>query len=175
MVSVWQGAQGNPTTYTLNGKITLRYCGYDNAHNLFVDGYSGAKKSDLVFAELASGAASLQPISLSAKVGVPGGVQFDGTYVALQDLKKPYEIYQLQVSGSSATVVNTVDPGSHFEWVGAMSMIQEYGATIVFLPVDERGAWGTGVYQARFPYMSNGRFNRAKGRGPYSAVTLSEI
>ena len=175
-VSVWRNAQGIPTTYLLSRDVTLRYCGYDNAHNLFVDGYSGNKTRNLVFAELASGASTLQQLSVRADVGIPGGVAFDGTYVSLQDLKKPFEMYQLQVSGSTASVVNTVNLGRGFEWVGAMTMLQFSDETILFVPTEERlKGRRTEVFQATYPYMSNEGFTTVEGKGPYSAIALSEI
>ena len=55
-----------------------------------------------MFAELPKGGKSLQTITLNQTIGGPGGVQWDGKYVAIADQEAPV-IYQFTVTGSAGT------------------------------------------------------------------------
>jgi hypothetical protein len=108
-VDVWAGArEGMPTMYQI--AFTPFAGAYDDRGNLFVDGYIGDTVA-FEFAELAKGASSFTNISLSQPYGFyPGGVQWDGKYVALAPGPTPHRpaIYRLKIAGSRAKVVDTV-------------------------------------------------------------------
>jgi hypothetical protein len=110
VLSVWQDAQGTPMTFSFPENVTLRYCGYDWSGDLFVDGYSNSGYGNLVFAELPYGSSTFEEISVDADIGLPGQVEFDGDYITIQDLQSPFDIYELAISGSTATVVKTFQP-----------------------------------------------------------------
>ena len=58
-IEVYKNAEGTPTVYKY--PAGLNYCGYDDAGNLFVDGYTGEKHRKLIFllAELPKGGRAL--------------------------------------------------------------------------------------------------------------------
>ncbi len=126
-LAVFTGAQGTPTVYDTNG---LQFCGYDNAGNLFLDGYgsSGAE-----MAELREGGNSISYISLENQNigGNPWEVQWDGQYITVEGLSRTAAtINRLQISGSTAEIVRQtkfkrLTPANKGSWI--------QGST-VFLP-----------------------------------------
>jgi DNA-binding beta-propeller fold protein YncE len=102
-LSVYRRARGTPKNYTDPQMIADYFCGYDAKGNLFVDGTKPASFA-FAFAELPRGGKSLQNVTLSQTIGGPGGVQWDGEYVAIADQEAPV-IYQFTVSGSVGTKV----------------------------------------------------------------------
>jgi hypothetical protein len=107
---IYQHATGTPTPYTDPNFFNYGYCGYDNKGNLFVDGYyPSSQGSRAVFAELPSGSTSFRDFPLNqGQISSPGGVMWDGTYVAVQDFNGYQSpIYQFQITPSGATVVGS--------------------------------------------------------------------
>lgn len=109
-VGVYKNASGTPDTYSDSYARFLTYCTYDNEGNLFVEGRHLRRHAAL--AELPSGAGALTTVALDKAFGKPAGLQWDGQYLALGDSLN-HVVYQVSVSGSEGTVVNTI----HFhEW-----------------------------------------------------------
>ncbi len=108
-LSIYTGAKGNAQKFQDSDLIYFYFCAYDDEGNLFVDGLSSSY--GFVLAELPSGSGKLQTISLNATIDFPGGVAWDGSYVAVGDqyYKGGHKsaIYQLSVSGSAGTVKGT--------------------------------------------------------------------
>jgi hypothetical protein len=108
-VWVYAGAKGTPKGYTDSNLLFAYFCGYDSNGNLFIDGEDNSREFKLL--ELPSGSSNLENITLNQSVGFPGGVQWDGKYVAVGD--QAYEnqeksaIYQVSISGSAGTVEGT--------------------------------------------------------------------
>jgi hypothetical protein len=100
-LSVYRRARGTPKKYTDPQMIADYFCGYDASGNLFVDGTKPGTFG-FVFAELPKGGKSLQNVTLNQAIGGPGGVQWDGKYVAIADQEAPV-IYQFTVAGSVGT------------------------------------------------------------------------
>jgi hypothetical protein len=93
-----------PTVYSSG--ITSYYCGYDNAGNLFV---SGLKNGRPAISELANGDSTFTQLSISGKLGPPGQIQWDGSYITYESIRSPrLTISQLSISGSVVTVVRTI-------------------------------------------------------------------
>jgi hypothetical protein len=82
-VAIYAHASGEPATYSDPSIANFRFCGYDNKGNLFADGASTS--SEFAFAELPKGGSGLTNITLQQKIEWPGGVQWDGKYVAVGD------------------------------------------------------------------------------------------
>jgi len=110
---LYDGSGANVAIYPNEGGAPALYgspvggwsCGYDDAGNLFVDGYSN---SGYGFAELPSGSSSFTSISISQSVGTPGEVQSDGNYITYEDRESgDVKVSQLSISGSAATIVGT--------------------------------------------------------------------
>jgi len=102
-VAIFPNSSGSPTLYSMNA--TTLYAGYNNAGDLFVDGYVG---SSPILAELPRRRSKFKTISLNESIGGPGEVQWDGKYISIETLHYPI-VYQIQVSGSSGTIVGTTD------------------------------------------------------------------
>jgi hypothetical protein len=103
-VAVFPNLSSQPTTYQDSSVPQLLYCGYDASGNLYVDGYHGAAFGLL---ELPKGSDSFSRISLNGDITQAGQVQWDGQYLAIERVIKP-KIFQISVSGSTATIVNTI-------------------------------------------------------------------
>ena len=104
-VNVFKNEGGTPSSYFTG--IDGFYCGYDGAGNLFVSGQNGGEPA---LSELANGQSSFTPLSIIGKLGLPGQVQWDGSYLTYESRAgngNPPSISQLTISGSAATVVST--------------------------------------------------------------------
>jgi hypothetical protein len=112
-VYVWPARGGSPTVYRAKWDYALRYCGYDAHGDLFVNGVEEFRSPSFVFLELQKSSDKLQRLTFDAKVNSPGQVQWDGKYITIQDAEYG-DIYQLKISNSEASVVNTV----HFNGLG---------------------------------------------------------
>ncbi|MGA2759092.1 MAG: hypothetical protein ABSF08_02070 [Candidatus Cybelea sp.] len=108
-LSIYTGAKGTPKKFQDSDLTYFYFCGYDDEGNLFVDGLNNSY--GFVLAELPNGSGKLQTINLNGAVAFPGGVQWDGSYVAIGDQyyqgKHTSAIYQVSVSGSAGTVQGT--------------------------------------------------------------------
>ncbi len=100
-VIVFAGAKGSPSKFTALNLIEYFFVGYDNSGNLFVDGVNASSK--VVLAELPKGKSAFKPIAMNATLGFPGGLEWDGEFLAVGD-QLTNTIYQFKVSGSKATM-----------------------------------------------------------------------
>ncbi len=109
-ISVYPKASGTPKRYSDKGMQEFYYCAYDDAGNLFVDGVDA--QGAFRFDELAHGAKTLRTITINDTVEFPGGVQWDGKYIAVgtQQYQGAHQsaIFEVSVSGSKGTVKGTV-------------------------------------------------------------------
>jgi hypothetical protein len=110
-VAVFPKASGTPTAYSLSNIFYDYYCAYDDKGNLFVDGETEGSVFGL--GELVKGGNTLKFINIDQTIYLPGGVQWDGKYLAVGDqvaVKHNFTstIYQVSISGSQATTVNTM-------------------------------------------------------------------
>jgi hypothetical protein len=102
-VAIYEGGKGNPKAYYSDPDIAEIYaCAYDNAGNLFVDGVDYG--SNFQFAELPSGGKSFRAITLDQTIQIPGGVQWDGKHVAVEDQVTSI-IYQFSINDAKGTKV----------------------------------------------------------------------
>ncbi len=107
-VVIYKEAKGVPAAYADPLVNDITFCGYDNAGNLFVDGL--ASGGAFAFDELSSAGTSLKKISLNKSIGVPGGVQWDGTYVAVGD-RATNVIHRFTISGIKGKEEGSVSLG----------------------------------------------------------------
>lgn len=104
-IAIYKAAKGDPSKYYADASVYNVYsCGYDNAGNLFIDGENEGSSS-FAFAELPNGARKFTNVSLNQPIGLAGGVQWDGTYVAVGD--QYTDIYQFSIHGKTGTKVGT--------------------------------------------------------------------
>jgi hypothetical protein len=103
-VVIFTNASGSGTAYS-TPLIEAFFDGYDKNGNLYADGFNGDDEFQLV--ELPKGSSTFEDISISNSVDFPGAVQWDGTYVTVND-QEAHDIYQYTVSGTTATLEGTV-------------------------------------------------------------------
>jgi hypothetical protein len=103
-VVIFKNASGTGTVYdTPLGKEYFN--GYDASGNLFADGFGPSYNFMLV--ELPADSSKFVTIKTSNSPEFPGSVQWDGTYLTVFD-QDTSETYQYTVSGTTATLKNTV-------------------------------------------------------------------
>jgi hypothetical protein len=109
-VLVYADAKGTPVVYTNPGLAFAYFCGYDDKGNLFIDGLNTSYA--FVFFELPAGSSKLESISLGGTVGFPGGIAWDGKYLAVgnsaYDSAHTSVIDDVSVSGTTGTIVATI-------------------------------------------------------------------
>lgn len=106
-VAIYKNAHGKPKYYRDPNFLNYYFCGYDSQGDLFVDGISQAGSGHVVFAELPKGGSKLVTIALNQYIDFPGGVQWDGADVAIDDQTPPSKVYEFAINGSQATLVGT--------------------------------------------------------------------
>lgn len=110
-VAVYRHATGTPTAYSNPNIWYYYYCAYDNKGNLFVDGETQGSVFGL--GEVTKGGHSLKFVDVNETIYLPGGVQWDGKYLAVGDqvaVKHNFTstVYQFAISGSSGTEVSAM-------------------------------------------------------------------
>jgi hypothetical protein len=94
--------------------------GYDDQGNLFFDGISRRYGSQLD--EMPRGSTKIKTITTSNSIGLPGSVQWDGTYLTVTDMDAS-KMYQYTVTGTKATLEGTVSLSGASEctqtWIAA--------------------------------------------------------
>jgi hypothetical protein len=103
-VVIFKDASGSGTAIA-DGLLETLFVGYDGNGNLFADGFNSSDAVALV--EMPAGSSTFHSVTLPNTVEFPGTVQWDGTYITVQD-QEADAIYRYTVSGSSATLEGTV-------------------------------------------------------------------
>jgi len=104
-VVIFKNAAGSGKVY--NTPLGKEYFdGYDPSGNLFADGFTGSSET-FALVELPKGSSKFVTMRTSNSPEFPGSVQWDGTYLTVFD-QYTSETYQYTVSGTTATLKNTV-------------------------------------------------------------------
>jgi hypothetical protein len=104
-VVVFPKAQEKPKVYYEDMSDTHMFsCAYDNKGDLFVD--QVAKGRNNYIGELSKGATGFTNYLLDRRIAPPGGIQFDGKHIAVEDLGS-HIVYRLRFSGPKAIVVGS--------------------------------------------------------------------
>jgi DNA-binding beta-propeller fold protein YncE len=106
-VSIFRHALGAPTRYA-DRSVSIYFCGYDDKGNLFADGYGPT--SAFKFVELPRGGHAFIKIALDQKLHWPGGVQWDGHYMAVSDqgvYGNNSVIYRFAIAGNHGTTIGS--------------------------------------------------------------------
>jgi hypothetical protein len=96
-IAIFPPGSGKPLR--LNNGTGAWTCGYDASGNLFVN------SPYAVLSELPKGSSDFHAITLDQQIGAAGQVQWDGSYMTLQQNSYPGWIYRFTVSGSTAHVL----------------------------------------------------------------------
>jgi hypothetical protein len=103
-IAIYKHAAGTPTF--IKTPLGAEYFdGYDPKGNLFFDGT--AKSTPFQLAEIPNGSSKAVAITTSNTVSFPGSVQWDGTYVTVED-QEANKVYRYSISGTTATLKSTV-------------------------------------------------------------------
>ncbi len=110
-VLLYTDAQGSPTVYNASNLAVAYFCAYDANGDLFVDGLDS--NYAFVLLELPYLGKTFETIAVSGTIGFPGGMAWDGQYLAVGDEsyggKHAAAIDDLALgTGSTATIVATV-------------------------------------------------------------------
>lgn len=129
-VFVYANTKGTPIQYAVGNAQNVYFCGYDDSGNLFVDAYEGPS-GPTVLGKLAKGSSTVELLTVNRPIYFPGGVQWDGNYLAVGDQLAGDEftssVHQLSIKGSTATVVST----TKLQGVGDDAQFWIQGKTIV--------------------------------------------
>jgi hypothetical protein len=131
-----RGVWRDPRQYGDSSISVVRFCGYDNAGNLSIDGTSNGGTFRL--AELPRGAPALVNLTVNQSISAPGQVQWDGKYLAVADAGvSPSVVYQFSIDGSSATKAGSTTLGDTASvkqyWIQANRLIgPDLGAHVGF-------------------------------------------
>lgn len=113
-VAIYKNARGNPKVYDHTPFKQAFWCGYDDDGNLFVDGV-GDDSANFVLAELPKNGHRLEQVTVNASMGAPGGVKWDGKYLAVGTSGPPPSgtpvVYRFKITGRHAKEVGTVPLG----------------------------------------------------------------
>jgi hypothetical protein len=104
-LAIYTRAKGSPQLYGDSSFYFTLYVGYDDRGNAFVDAQAPGTGA-FVLAELPKGAGTLETIN-SGISGLGAGVAWDGKYITVGIGRPSSTIYQLQVSGSAATIAGS--------------------------------------------------------------------
>lgn len=97
--------EGGSGTVSQSPLIEAFFDTYDKSGNLYVDGFNDEGEFGLV--ELKSGSSSWETLSTSNSIEFPGNVQYDGTYITVND-QEAHDIFGYTCSGTSCTLEQTV-------------------------------------------------------------------
>jgi hypothetical protein len=157
-VSIYTGGRGNGQIYSDPGMTNDRFCGYDSSGNLFVDGVNSS--SSFVLAELPKGSSSFTNIDLKQTIEWPGGVQWDGKFIAVGDTDTG-TIYRTNAAGKVKG--STPLAGSNYVnqfWIVASSGGKKHKAASVVAPSQDGGVAAIYKYPA--------------GGSPAATISISE-
>jgi hypothetical protein len=104
-IVIFKNASGSGTPVS-DGLTETYFIGYDGSGDLFADGFTSSDA--VVLVEMPAGSSTFHAVSLPNTIEFPGNVQWDGTYMTVQD-QEAEAIYRYSVSGSTATLEGTVE------------------------------------------------------------------
>ena len=164
-LAIYRKAKGTPKSYIGYDFYYYYYCGYDAKGNLYVDGLNDYGEN-FEFGELAKGGAEIKDILLPNTVRFPGGIEWDGQYVAVGD-NAGEAIYRYTFSNGEATLEGTTS----LTGAGNVGQFGIVGSTVVtpnqFFSDSSSGAV---LY---YPYPAGGASTQTITKGvfyPFSAV-----
>ncbi|HEX3370359.1 MAG TPA: hypothetical protein VHS56_12335 [Candidatus Cybelea sp.] len=131
-INIYAKAKGKPKTYIDKSIDSTYFCGYDGSGNLYIDGWN--RYGELVFIELPKRGGGFHVTKMQADANTPGGVQFDGKYVAV-GVKGTGLVYGLNGPTGKVAQTITLKSGTDVQqfWIAGASLIgpnEENGGTV---------------------------------------------
>ncbi len=123
VISIYPKANGSPKVYYDSSVIDATYyCGYDPKGNLYMNGWN--RSGQFVFIELPKGGSKFAVTDLNLSPNTPGGVQWDGKYVAVGN-RGGGKVYR--VTGSTGKIAQTItlNGGTNVQqfWIDGSTLI----------------------------------------------------
>jgi hypothetical protein len=182
-IAIYSNAQGLPTMYYNTEYLALFNCGYDNNGNLYVVGQTFGS-SQIELTRLARGDNNLQAINLNVSLQTgerfTPSVQWDGRYMTVSSTQgsphvhEPVAVYRLNISGSQATIVGTMQLDSERElhsgdsWIDGRMIVGIYylkgRAYVAFWPYPKGGDAHLSIKTAKYGYLFGVTVSRAPHR-----------
>lgn len=131
-ISVYPRAKGTPKKYNDSSIDSTYFCGYDNGGNLYVDGWNPS--AAFIFMELPKGRSEFRFFKMNVKANTPGGVQFDGKYVAV-GVKGTGLIYQMNAATGKVAKTIALKDGTNVQqfWIAGATLVgpnEQNGGTV---------------------------------------------
>ena len=129
VLAIFSHGAGRPVYYGTATIVTPAYCAFDNKGNLFVDGTDN--KGNFALAEMPFGYHSFFPAKVNQTIAVPGGIQWDGTYLVIGDEgagTSGSTLYQFTIASANVlklagtVVLNESSKVAQF-WIGQIKMV----------------------------------------------------
>jgi hypothetical protein len=106
LIALYKKATGRPKIYKDRSFVSIFNCSYDNKGNIFVVGLTNGSPGVIKLAELPKGGSTFKDIKLDQAFGFPGGLQWDGKYLAAGD-SYAKTIYQFTISNGSGKKIGS--------------------------------------------------------------------
>ena len=173
-VAIFAGARGQPTLYGTN--ISASYCGYDNTGDLFVNGFANQA---VALSELPAGSSSFNKCSIDQQVGIPGQMQWDGSYMTWQSNNEQgaETVSRLAISGSQVSIVGA----THLKGIKLQPHQSWIYNGVVMVPFAQHGAKSNEIGIWAYPkggkatklIRNFGTYNRHKVRLQGLAISVA--
>ncbi|HEY6325399.1 MAG TPA: hypothetical protein VIW73_02640 [Candidatus Cybelea sp.] len=155
-LSIFRPGAFFPSDYTNPAFNAYVFCSFDGQGNVLVDGADSGSYHTL-FGKWRRGSTTVTTVTLDKRIGYPGGVQWDGTYMAVQDTMSR-KLFRFKIAGSrgrsAGTVDFKVDRSSllHAFWVQGQTIVMPYGTAARLVRM-----------VGRWPYPAGGAPSRSIG------------
>ncbi len=132
-LSIFRPGDFFPSNYTNPAFNAYFFCSFDANGNVLVDG-ADVNSYHALFGKLRNGATRVTTVTLDQAIGYPGGVQWDGTYMAVQDTMSRI-LYRFDITGahgkSAGSVRFKTDRSTllHGFWIAGHTIVMPYGTT----------------------------------------------
>ena len=107
VLAIFAHANGRPVYYGTATITNPAYCAFDDKGNLFIDGTDF--KGNFALGMIPFGYRSVFNVKLNQTIAVPGGIQWDGTYLAVGDEgagSNASTIYQFTINSTATSAIS---------------------------------------------------------------------
>jgi len=145
-VVVFPKAEERPKVYyphTMH-RVSMYMCAYDDEGDLFVDQIYNRDGRHEYIGELRKVTKQFQVYLLDPRITHPGGIQFDGKHVVIEDLDS-HIVYRLRFSGTKAAVIGSAlldgTPWVEQYWIQGETLIgPDANSTVYFWKYPQGGS-----------------------------------
>jgi hypothetical protein len=130
-LSIFRPGAFFPSNYTDPAFNAYFFCSFDDQGNVLVDG-ADTNSYHTLFGKWRKSSTAITTVTFDKAIGYPGGVQWDGTYMAVQDTMSRV-LYRFKIVGSHGTSAGAVrfkaDRSTllHGFWIQGHTIVMPYG------------------------------------------------